>query len=161
YRRGLTGRQRPGRRARRRAVRTLVRRRGPAQRGPARHQLMSTASHPEAKRPLRTGVAATRAARQAARFDRKLVSVDARFLAAVPVVAVLPIGIAIGKPVWGVTMGAGAMLVGIAWRVTGGRPPLAVMTIDAVGMAVATFVGGVTGSHTWIHIAVLCLWALL
>jgi uncharacterized membrane protein YccC len=118
---------------------------------------MSTASHPEA----RTGVAVRRAVRAAARFDRKLVSFDAGLLAAVPVVAVLTIGIAIGKPVWGVTMGAGAMLVGIAWRVSGGRPPLAVMTIDAVGMALATFVGGVTGAVTWVHIAVLCLWSLL
>jgi uncharacterized membrane protein YccC len=122
---------------------------------------MTAASQPHTKRPLRTSGAMTRAARQAARFDRKLVSFDAGFLATVPVVAVLTIGIAIGKPVWGVTMGAGAMLVGIAWRVTGGRPPLAVMAIDAFGMALATFLGGITGSVTWVHIAVLCLWALL
>jgi uncharacterized membrane protein YccC len=122
---------------------------------------MSTASHPQIKRPLRTRVAVTRAVKEAARFDRKLVSFDAGLLAAVPVVAVLTIGIAIGNPVWGVTMGAGAMLVGIAWRVTGGRPPLALMATDAVGMALSTFVGCVTGSVTWVHIAVLCLWSLM
>jgi uncharacterized membrane protein YccC len=122
---------------------------------------MTSASQPQTQRPLRTTVAVSRAVRQAARFDRKLVSFDAGFLAAVPVVAVLTIGIAIGKPVWGVTMGAGAMLVGIAWRVTGGRPPLAVMAIDAVVMALSTFVGGVTGSVTWVHIAVVCLWSLM
>ena len=38
-------------------------------------------------------------------------------------------------------MGAGAMLVGIAWRITGGRPPLALMATDAVVMALSTFVG--------------------
>lgn len=75
--------------------------------------------------------------------------------------SVLAIGIAIGKPVWGVTMGAGAMLVGIAWRVTGGRPPLAVMATDAAGMAISTFVGCITGSVTWLHIALLCLWAFM
>jgi uncharacterized membrane protein YccC len=122
---------------------------------------MSTASHPQAKRPLRTPVAVSRAVREAARFDRKLVSFDAGLLATVPVVAVLTIGIAIGKPVWGVTMGAGAMLVGIAWRVSGGRPPLALMATDAVGMAVSTFVGSVTGSVTWLHVVVLCLWGLM
>ena len=56
-------------------------------------------------------------------------------------------------------MGAGAMLVGIAWRVSGGRPPLALMATDAFGMALSTFVGCVTGSVTWLHIVVLCLWA--
>jgi uncharacterized membrane protein YccC len=122
---------------------------------------MTTASPPETKRPLRTRMAVSQAVRRAARFDRKLVSFDAGLLATVPVVTVLTIGIAIGKPVWGVTMGAGAMLVGTAWRVTGGRPPLAVMAIDAVGMALATFVGGVTGASTWLHIAVLCLWSLI
>ncbi len=122
---------------------------------------MSTASHPQAKRPLRTGVAVTRAVKEAARFDAKLVSFDAGLLAAVPVVAVLTFGIAIGKPVWGVTMGAGAMLVGIAWRISGGRPPLALMATDAVGMALSTFVGSITGSTTWLHILVLCLWGLM
>ena len=122
---------------------------------------MTSASHPQTTRPLGTPVAMSRAARQAARFDRKLVSFDAGVLAAVPVVAVLTFGIAIGNPVWGVTMGAGAMLVGIAWRVSGGRPPLAVMTIDAFGMALATFLGGITGSVTWLHIAVLCLWSAM
>jgi uncharacterized membrane protein YccC len=104
---------------------------------------------------------ATKVLRDAARFDRKLVSFDAGLLAAIPVASVLTIGIAIGKPVWGVTMGAGAMLVGIAWRLTGGRPPLAVMATDAVGMALSTFVGCITGSVTWLHIAVLCLWAFM
>ena len=122
---------------------------------------MSTASEPQTNRPLRTPVAVSRAVREAARFDRKLVSFDAGLLAAVPVVAVLTIGLAIGKPVWGVTMGAGAMLVGIAWRVSGGRPPLALMATDAVAMAVSTLVGSVTGSVTWLHILVLCLWGLM
>ncbi|MGZ4169241.1 MAG: FUSC family protein [Solirubrobacteraceae bacterium] len=122
---------------------------------------MSTASHPQTTRPPGTGVAVTGAVKAAARFDRKLVSFNAGLLAAVPVVAVLTVGIAIGKPVWGVTMGAGAMLVGIAWRVTGGRPPLALMATDAVAMALSTFVGCVTGSVTWVHIAVLCLWSLM
>ncbi len=105
--------------------------------------------------------AVTSAVRAAAHFDRRGVSVAGGLLAAIPVVIVLGVGIAIGRPVAGVTMGAGAMLVGIAWRVTGGRPPVAVMTIDALVMSVSTFVGCVTGSVTWVHLSVLCLWSLM
>ena len=105
--------------------------------------------------------AVTTAVRAAAHFDRSGVSLAGGLLATIPVVVVLGVGIAIGKPVAGVTMGAGAMLVGIAWRVTGGRPPVGVMAIDALGMALSTFVGCVTGSVIWIHLCVLCLWSLV
>lgn len=82
-------------------------------------------------------------------------------IAALPVVAVLGGGLAGGDPVAGVTMGAGAMLVGIAWRIMGGRPPLALLATDALLMAASTFVGCVTGSHPWLHLAVLGVWALM
>ena len=122
---------------------------------------MTAASPRRTHRSSPTAVAVTRAVREAARFDRKLVSFDAGLLAAIPVASVLTVGIAIGKPVWGVTMGAGAMLAGIAWRVSGGRPPLALMATDAFGMALSTFIGSITGAVTWLHIAILCLWAAL
>ncbi len=116
---------------------------------------------PSRRREARTPpTALTAAVREAARFDRSMVSWQAGLLAAIPVVAVLGGGVAGGDPVAGVTMGAGAMLVGIAWRTTGGRPPLALMTIDAVLMATSTFVGGVTGAVPWLHLVVLGLWAL-
>jgi uncharacterized membrane protein YccC len=105
--------------------------------------------------------AVTSAIRAAARFDRAQVSIPGGLLAATPVVVVLAVGLAIGNPVAGVTMGAGAMLVGIAWRVTGGRPPVGVMAIDALIMSLSTFVGCVTGSVTWVHLCVLCLWSLI
>ena len=101
------------------------------------------------------------AVRDAARFDRSRVSVQAGLLAAIPVVAVLALGTVAWDPVAGVTMGAGAMLVGIAWRTAGGRPPLALMATDAGLMALSTFVGSVTGSVSWLHFAVICIWAAL
>jgi uncharacterized membrane protein YccC len=101
------------------------------------------------------------AVREAARFDRGSVSVWAGLLAAIPVVAVLGGGIAAGDPVPAVTMGAGAMLVGIAWRTGGGRPPLALMATDAALMATSTFVGCVTGATDWLHLCVLCVWSLM
>ena len=110
---------------------------------------------PDSPRPA----ALTVAVRDAAHFDRSLVSVSGGLLAAIPVVSVLAGGLAIGQPVAGVTMGAGAMLVGIAWRVNGGRPPLALMATDASVMAISTFVGCVTGAQTWLHLALLCAWS--
>ncbi|HWE09242.1 MAG TPA: FUSC family protein [Solirubrobacteraceae bacterium] len=105
--------------------------------------------------------AVTAAVRAAAAFDRTAVSASAGLLAAIPVVVVLGVGLALGDPVAGVTMGAGAMLVGIAWRTAGGRPPLAVMTADALVMALATFLGCATGSVTWVHLIVLCVWSFM
>jgi uncharacterized membrane protein YccC len=101
------------------------------------------------------------AVRQAGRFDRRAVSVAGGLLAAIPVVAVLTVGTVAWSAVAGVTMGAGAMLIGIAWRIRGGRPPLAVLTIDALVMALSTFVGSVTGSYEWLHLVVLTAWALM
>jgi uncharacterized membrane protein YccC len=97
----------------------------------------------------------TTAVRQAGRFDRRAVAWRSGLLAAIPVVAVLGIPIAAGDPVTGAVMGAGAMLVGIAWRVQGGRPPLGVMGADALLMAIATFLGCVSGSVLWVHLIVL------
>jgi uncharacterized membrane protein YccC len=101
------------------------------------------------------------AVQQAARFDRRAVSLQSGLLAAVPVVAVLAVGTIAWSSVAGVTMAAGAMLVGIAWRVRGGRPPLAVLATDAAVMSLSTFVGCVTGSLPWLHFVLLCLWTLV
>ena len=103
----------------------------------------------------------TAAVREAGRFDGDLVSVRAGLLSAIPVVAVLGGALAANDPVAGATMGAGAMLVGIAWHSGGGRPPLAMMATDAVLMGCATFVGSVTGSVAWLHLLVLSVWSLL
>jgi uncharacterized membrane protein YccC len=106
-------------------------------------------------RAVATTSTLTTAVRQAGRFDRRAVSWRGGLLAAIPVIAALGIPIAAGDPVAGATMGAGAMLVGIAWRVQGGRPPLGVMGADASLMALATFAGCVTGNVLWVHLVVL------
>jgi uncharacterized membrane protein YccC len=100
------------------------------------------------------------AVRAAGRVDRSAVSVAAGLLAAVPVVALLGGGLAFNDNVAAVTMAAGAMLVGSAWRTGGGQPPLVLMATDAMLMALSTFVGSAAGSRPWIHLALLCLWAL-
>jgi uncharacterized membrane protein YccC len=113
-------------------------------------------SHPTSTRGVLTA-----AVRGAGRFDRRAVSWTGGLVAAIPVVAVLGIPIAAGDPVAGVTMCAGAMLVGIAWRIRGGRPPLGVMTLDAVMMGLATLVGCVSGGVLWVHLIVLAAVALI
>ncbi len=100
------------------------------------------------------------AVREAARFDRSAVSWSAGLLATIPVVAVFAGGVIASDPVAAATMGAGAMLVGIAWRVGGGRPPRALMVTDAGVMALATFLGSWTGSTQWVHLPVLAMWSL-
>ena len=118
-------------------------------------------SAPPGPTPDSEPAALTQAVRAAARFDRGAISISAGLLAAIPVVTLLAGGIILNQRVAAVTMGAGAMLVGIAWRITGGRPPLALMATDAALMAVSTFVGSITGAYPWAHTLVLCLWALL
>ena len=104
--------------------------------------------------------ALTIAVRDAINFDRRAVSIQGGLLAAIPVAAVLALGTVVWSSVAGVTMGAGAMLVGIAWRLTGGRPPLALLATDAAVMAMSTFVGCVSGSIPLLHFVLLAVWAL-
>lgn len=101
------------------------------------------------------------AVRAAVSFDRSAISARGGLLAAIPVAGMLTLGTVAWDPVAGVTMGSGAMLVGIAWRIRGGRPPLTVLAVDAFVMALSTFVGCVTGSIPWLHLAVLVVWSLL
>jgi uncharacterized membrane protein YccC len=107
-----------------------------------------------------SGGALSAAMRDAMQFDRRAISIQGGLLAAIPVAAVLTLGTVVWSSVAGVTMGAGAMLVGIAWRVAGGRPPLALLATDATVMAASTFVGCLTGSIAWLHFGLLAVWAL-
>ncbi|HWC86680.1 MAG TPA: FUSC family protein [Solirubrobacteraceae bacterium] len=97
--------------------------------------------------------------RRAASFDRSAVSVRAGVIAALPVVGVLAAGTLAGDEVAAVTMGAGAMLVGIAWRAGGGLPPVATMATDAAVMGLSTFAGAASGRVGWLHLVLLAVWA--
>lgn len=99
------------------------------------------------------------AARQAARFDRSALSLRAGLVAALPVAGVLAAGTLAGEPVGAVTAGAGAMLVGIAWRVGGGMPPLATMVTTTAFMGLSTFAGSASGQIAWLHLVLLVVWS--
>jgi uncharacterized membrane protein YccC len=100
------------------------------------------------------------ALRDATRFDRSAVSPAGGLIAAIPLTAVFGLAIAAGDPVVAATMGAGALLVGIAWRVGGGQPPVGLLTVDALLMALSTFLGSATASLPWLHLIVVFAWAL-
>jgi uncharacterized membrane protein YccC len=119
---------------------------------------MSSPAQPGANDDEPSAVA--QALRQAVQFDRSAVSLRAGLVAAIPVVGVLAAGTLAHDTVAAVTMGAGAMLVGIAWRAGGGRPPLATMATDTAVMGLSTFAGAASGRVAWLHLALLAVWAL-
>jgi FUSC-like inner membrane protein yccS len=101
------------------------------------------------------------AVRQVGRIDRSEVSLRDGLVAAIPVVAVLTAGTAFGDRIAAVTMAAGAMLVGVAWRAGGGRPPLATMATTTAVMGLSTFAGAATGQHAGLHFAVVAVWSFV
>jgi uncharacterized membrane protein YccC len=101
------------------------------------------------------------ALRDATRFDRSAVSPTGGLIAAIPLTAIFAIAVAAGDPVAAATMSAGALLVGVAWRVAGGRPPVALLAVDAVLMSFSTFLGSATGSLLWLHLLVVFAWTLM
>ncbi len=123
--------------------------------------MSSRQSRPTGSRALQGQNAIGSALRDAVSFDRAAISPAGGLIATIPLVAVFGIAIAAGDPVAAATMGAGAMLVGVAWRVSGGRPPVALLTVDALLMAFSTFLGSASGSRPWLHLLVLFCWSLV
>ncbi len=75
----------------------------------------------------------------------------------------MALGTLIDQPVAAVTLGVGAMLVGVAWRGGPGpsTPPLGTMLAAAFMLAISTWVGTVTGRWDWLHLGVLFGFCLL
>jgi uncharacterized membrane protein YccC len=106
-----------------------------------------------------TTAAVGQAFRQASDFNRAEVSLRAGLTAAIPVAAMLALGIAINSPTDAVTMGVGAMLVGVAWRAGNGPliPPIATMVAADIALTLCTLTGTLTGRWPWLHFGVLVL----
>lgn len=102
-----------------------------------------------------------RAVRETLNFDRSRVSLRAGVIAAIPVAGMLAFGTAIGQPVAAVTLGAGAMLGGVAWRAAGpDNPPVGTMAAAVAGLGLATFAGSASGRYPWLHLGLLILLCL-
>jgi uncharacterized membrane protein YccC len=113
--------------------------------------------------PAGRAVAVGVAFRQAGRFDRAKVSLRSGLVAAIPVVAMLSLGTLLGSPSAAVTMGVGAMLVGVAWRAGDGPliPPIGTMAAATTALGTATLAGTLTGSLPRLHLLVLVIFCLL
>ncbi|HTW12245.1 MAG TPA: FUSC family protein [Solirubrobacteraceae bacterium] len=110
-----------------------------------------------------TPTAVGRAFRQVSQFDRARISVRAGAVAAVPVAAMLALGIALGSPTDAVTMGVGAMLVGVSWRAGDGplSPPVGTMCAATTVLTLCTLAGTLTGRWPWLHLGVLAVVCVL
>jgi uncharacterized membrane protein YccC len=111
----------------------------------------------------RTTAAVGQAFRQASDFDRAKISVRAGLTAAIPVAAMLALGIALNSPTDAVTMGVGAMLVGVSWRAGNGPliPPIGTMVAANVALTLSTLMGTLTGRWPWLHLGVLLIVCLV
>jgi uncharacterized membrane protein YccC len=113
---------------------------------------------PEKSSELNAPAAIGRAVREVRQFDRSRVSIRAGLVAATPVAGMLALGTLIGRPAVAVTLGAGAMLAGVAWRAAGpDDPPVGTMATAVAALGVATFAGSVSGSHPGLHLALLAV----
>lgn len=110
-----------------------------------------------------TTAAVGQAFKQASDFDRTAISLRAGLIAAIPVAAMLALGIALSSPTDAVTMGVGAMLVGVAWRAGSGPliPPIGTMVAASFALTLCTLAGTLSGRWPWLHLGVLVIVCLL
>src|SRR5437764_1265697 len=97
--------------------------------------------------------------REAIRFDRAGLEVTRGARYAVGVGVPLFVGVAAGRIVEGVAVSAGAALVGLTDSGAPYRSRVPAMLFAAIGAAVSTFVGEVTGSYDVIAVLLLALWS--
>ena len=97
--------------------------------------------------------------REALRVDWSAVTSGRGLTAATGVWVPLGGALALGDPVAGVTLAAGALPVGVASLTRAAGPPLGTMLATSLGMALSTFVGAATGAHSGLHLALLAGWA--
>jgi len=99
-----------------------------------------------------------RTLRESIRFQRDSVSLGAGIRSSIALGTVLALGLHAFGTTAGVTMGAGALVVGLGGRAAGLRSPALTMTFIALAMTLSTFAGSVTGSTVWLHFILLAGW---
>ncbi len=95
--------------------------------------------------------------RDVRRFDHAAFAPGAALRITAGVTAMLAIGLGTSNRGAAASMAVGAFLTGVASRASSGarRPPVATMAGTTLGMALATFLGSVTGHLPWFHLALL------
>jgi uncharacterized membrane protein YccC len=104
-----------------------------------------------------TGVT-TAALRESIRVDLARITPWGGALRAVPVVALVAVGLGIGSAKTALTFGIGANLIAVVSLVGTTRVAMSVVVFDVVGLGFASFVGAATAFNTPLHLAVLAVW---
>lgn len=96
--------------------------------------------------------------RDTIRVERPLLAPAVGLRTAVGVATPVALGVGTGHVVAGATAAAGALPAGMALFTATYRPPIGTMVVTSLGMAVATFVGAVTGDRPLLHLLLLVGW---
>ncbi len=106
----------------------------------------------------RTGTVHARAIRDALRIELSLLSPVAGAITALPVALVFAVGLSIGTTSGAIAMAIGANLIAIVSLVGAPRLSLRLALVDALLLGISVYVGTISGSVTWLHIAILVPW---
>ena len=105
--------------------------------------------------PHRPGSGPRRALRETFAINLRTLSPIAAAITALPVVALFGIGLAAHDSLAAIFTGMGANLVAIVSLVGAPRLPLRLALYDAIGLGLCVFIGTLTSSTPWVHIALL------
>jgi uncharacterized membrane protein YccC len=98
--------------------------------------------------------------RRAARVDRAALQPLVALRPAVGLALPIAIGVAVGQPIAGVSIGTGALVAGSASINGSFEPPVLMVALASVVTGAATFVGSATGDVLWAHVVLVAFLGL-
>jgi FUSC-like inner membrane protein yccS len=101
-----------------------------------------------------------RSLKEVLRIDRSQLTTFQAIRGTIGIVIPLVIGVATGYVVEGVSMAGGAAIVASVGLTTTSRIRTRTMLFDCVGVALAAFVGSVTGHIGWLSVLMVGLWGI-
>ena len=99
-----------------------------------------------------------RSLKEVLRIDRSQITAFQALRGTIGIVIPLAIGVASGHVVEGVSMAGGAAIVATVGLTTTSRVRTRTMLLDCVGVALAAFVGSITGHIGWLSVLVVGIW---
>ena len=101
-----------------------------------------------------------RSLKEVLRIDRSQITAFQAIRGTIGIVIPLAIGVASGHVVEGVSMAGGAAIVASVGLTTTSRVRTRTMLLDCVGVALAAFVGSITGHIGWLSVLVVGIWGI-
>ncbi|MGZ3625047.1 MAG: FUSC family protein [Ktedonobacteraceae bacterium] len=99
-----------------------------------------------------------RSLKEVLRIDRSQITAFQALRGTIGIVIPLAIGVASGHVVEGVSMAGGAAIVATVGLTTTSRVRTRTMLLDCIGVALAAFVGSITGHIGWLSVLVVGIW---